>query len=178
MAHEVFKHGDGRSCDRRSPTAPWLYESEEDKDRQLCDRYHNDPADGKLLGHSLEFEGVNPRSGPLKEPGRGEFGMPGLGVGKMMLTVDENDQGSRCGNIFDEAQTLFRRKNRGYGNTAYNLGARGQYADINRKMGKLKHQLWDGKVNEDDEGESMEEMLMDLMGHCALTIDFLRSGDL
>lgn len=64
----------------------------------------------------------------------------------------------------------FLEKNQGYGSTAYNLGARGQYADINRKMGKLKHTLWDGN---DPVGEDMIEMLQDLVGHCLLTIDFI-----
>lgn len=81
-------------------------------------------------------------------------------------------QASRCLDIAGQALTLFIDRNRGYGNTAYNLGAKGQFADMNRKMGKLHHTLWDGN---EPVGESIEEMLFDMIGHCLLTIDFLRS---
>lgn len=73
-----------------------------------------------------------------------------------------------------EALALFLEKNRGYGNTSEHLGARGQYADMHRKMGKLKHTLWDGNPAV---GESVEEMCMDLIGHAALTINFLREAE-
>ena len=76
--------------------------------------------------------------------------------------------------ILREAQELFLHKNRGYGNTAEYLGAKGQFSDIYRKVGKLKHTLWDGN---EPVGESIEEMCMDLIGHCALTIHFLRGSD-
>lgn len=82
--------------------------------------------------------------------------------------------GARVTGIAEEALSLFLEKNQGYGDTAYNLGAKGQYADMNRKMGKLKHTLWDGNPVV---GESVEEMLMDLFGHVLLTIDFLREGN-
>jgi hypothetical protein len=72
-----------------------------------------------------------------------------------------------------QAVRVFLEKNKGYGNTAYELGARGQYADMNRKFGKLKHTLWDGN---DSVGESEEEMLQDLIGHCGLTIDYIQEG--
>ena len=80
-------------------------------------------------------------------------------------------QAIRVVKITMEALELFLEKNKGYGNTAYVLGARGQYADMNRKMGKLKHTLWDGN---EPVGESIETMLMDMVGHTLLTIDFLR----
>jgi hypothetical protein len=85
--------------------------------------------------------------------------------------VTKSEQAKRAGGIMDEARMLFEDKNRGYGDTAYLLGARGQFADMWRKMGKLKHTLWDGN---EPVGEDIEEMLMDLIGHCALTIDFIR----
>lgn len=73
-----------------------------------------------------------------------------------------------------KALTLFLERNRGYGDTGYVLGAKGQYADMNRKMGKLKHTLWDGH---EAVGETEEEMLMDLIGHCLLTIDYIKEGN-
>lgn len=80
-------------------------------------------------------------------------------------------QAQRVLDVYVESLALFLEKNRGYGTTSEHLGARGQYADMHRKMGKLKHTLWDGN---EVVGESIEEMCMDLMGHAALTIDFLR----
>lgn len=71
----------------------------------------------------------------------------------LQATVDYGEQGldmtltpqaARVTAIIVGALIKFWEKNQGYGNTAYALGARGQYADMNRKMGKLKHTLWDG----------------------------------
>lgn len=50
------------------------------------------------------------------------------------------------------------------------LGPRGQFADIWRKIWKLKKALWDGATLE---GEQPREILLDLIGHCFLTIDML-----
>jgi hypothetical protein len=64
----------------------------------------------------------------------------------------------------------FVRKNADYGGTAHFLGAKGQFADINPKFWKLKRALWDG---EKLVGESVEEILEDLIGHCLLSLYFL-----
>lgn len=50
------------------------------------------------------------------------------------------------------------------------LGVRGQFADIWRKIWKLKKVLWDG---ERLYHEDAEEILLDLIGHCFLTLDLL-----
>lgn len=64
---------------------------------------------------------------------------------------------------------LFIRKNNEYGENASTLGPRGQFSDMYRKMIKLRTALWDG--NEDQlTSESVEEILMDLIGHCFLTM--------
>lgn len=101
---------------------------------------------------------------------------------KVILSIDRklcqepmSEQAERCVHIAENAINYFVEKNEGYGNTAYNLGAAGQYADMNRKFGKLKRTLWEGKT-EVPGGETNEQMLMDLIGHCLLTIDFLREG--
>lgn len=47
------------------------------------------------------------------------------------------------------------------------LGVRGQFADIWRKIGKLKKALWEGRQLV---GEQPREILMDLIAHCFLTI--------
>lgn len=76
--------------------------------------------------------------------------------------------------IMEDTLTLFVKKNRGYGEeTSDSLGSKGQYVDISRKTGKLKHTLWQGNPGY---GESEEEICMDLIGHLGMTIDFLRRG--
>lgn len=50
------------------------------------------------------------------------------------------------------------------------LGARGQYAELWRKMAKLKKSLWDGEALV---GEQPREVLLDFIGHCFLAIDML-----
>jgi hypothetical protein len=54
-----------------------------------------------------------------------------------------------------------------YGDTYKELGLRGQYADIHRKVGPLKRALWDG-ISLPKEGP--REICLDLIGHCLLTI--------
>lgn len=72
-----------------------------------------------------------------------------------------------------EMLRLFIKKNGEYGagdaSSGTMLGQRGQFADIWRKIGKLKTGIWDG-----NEGqlvtESVDEILRDLIGHCFLTL--------
>lgn len=70
----------------------------------------------------------------------------------------------------------FRRKASDYNSTDLEphtiLGERGQFADIWRKVWKLKKALWDG---EKLTGEQPEEILEDLISHCFLTLDLLRN---
>lgn len=64
---------------------------------------------------------------------------------------------------------LFIQKNKEYGENAQTLGPRGQFADIWRKIAKLKTGLWDG---EEDKltSEGVDEILRDLIGHCFLIL--------
>lgn len=155
----VCMHMDGRRC-VLGPDGVWRHWYQDDGPlkpvQRKCDRDHGD-----------------------------EFGYPAVGskyappINISNNTVFDAEpsispQAERVCNIMDQAQALFKDKNRGYGDTSYALGARGQFADVWRKVGKLRHTLWDGN---EAVGEDMEEMLMDLIGHCALTIDFLRMGD-
>lgn len=65
----------------------------------------------------------------------------------------------------------FNRKSLDYGDDgAGNLGVKGQYADINRKVLKLKRALWDGI---ELVGEPVDEVIRDLIGHLFLTLDML-----
>ena len=68
---------------------------------------------------------------------------------------------------------LFIKKNSEYGSGEQSsgtaLGSRGQYADIWRKIGKLKIGLWDDN-EEQLTTESVDEILRDLIGHCFLAL--------
>jgi hypothetical protein len=48
------------------------------------------------------------------------------------------------------------------------LGEKAQFVDMWRKMGKLYNGLWEGR---ELDGESVEEILMDLVGHILLTLE-------
>lgn len=73
--------------------------------------------------------------------------------------------------ILPPALERFLEKNKDYGDAAVHLGAKGQFADMNRKYWKIKAELWDGKRLE---SEPIEEVLEDMIGHCLLTLLFLR----
>lgn len=63
---------------------------------------------------------------------------------------------------------LFAKKNADYGSgSAFELGERGQYSDIHRKMIKLKRAMWDG---EELGFEDTDEIIKDLIGHLFLTL--------
>lgn len=69
----------------------------------------------------------------------------------------------------------FRRKNKDYSSQDFEphkvLGEAGQFAEIWRKIWKLKKALWDGG---ELVAENEVEILNDLIGHCFLTLDMLR----
>lgn len=72
--------------------------------------------------------------------------------------------------LVPEWQEFFLQKNAGYGDMSKDLGVRAQYVDIHRKVGKLRRCMWNG---EEIGPESLREVLLDLIGHCFLTIDIL-----
>ena len=53
-------------------------------------------------------------------------------------------------------------------NWAEVLGDKAQFVDLWRKIGKLYNGLWEGR---DMEGESVEEIVMDLIGHSLLILE-------
>lgn len=168
---ESCRHPDGRECRYSKMTGSWYHWEHPGPEpgprevvRYQCARYHNDPADGD----------------------RGDFGMPTLGTLMRPLLSggkpNEVKQERVC-DIMDEAQTLYRRKAAGYvtveGDLSDFLGVKAQFVDINRKFWRLKSMLWDEVVPmypDAGAGESVEEILMDFIGHAALTIDFLRQS--
>jgi hypothetical protein len=68
----------------------------------------------------------------------------------------------------------FMEKQRDYGDTADDLGVPGQYAELHRKLGKLKRCMWEGIPMQ---GEQPDEILLDLIGHCFLAIRHLRQNN-
>lgn len=88
----------------------------------------------------------------------------------LTLPVPASDQALRVYLAAADTLEKFNEKNKDYGDTSYLLGVKGQFADMHRKMGKLKRALWDDiELN----GEDEIEILRDLVGHALLTIDFL-----
>lgn len=53
------------------------------------------------------------------------------------------------------------------------LGIQGQFAELWRKIGPLKKQMWDG---EEAVREPTREILMDLIGHCLLAVEMIDHG--
>lgn len=88
----------------------------------------------------------------------------------------ERDREKRWINLADEALELFIRKSRDYGKTGDTLGARGQFADMWRKFGKIKHQVWD-HPEKTVHFEGVEEILKDLIGHSILFLDYVKGGN-
>lgn len=90
---------------------------------------------------------------------------------------DTSHQVQQVTEDFREFIQLFDQKNREYGSeNAFVLGSAGQFADIWRKIGKLKTALWDKKP-EQLTSEGTEEIIHDLMGHLFLTLQCLRKED-
>lgn len=73
-------------------------------------------------------------------------------------------------NVIPKVIEMFLGKNQDYGDTSFELGIKGQYAELHRKMGKLKRSMWDG---EELMYEKTDEVLTDLIGHCLLSLYFL-----
>lgn len=90
---------------------------------------------------------------------------------------DTSHQVQQVTEDFREFIQLFDQKSREYGSeNAFVLGSAGQFADIWRKIGKLKTALWDKKP-EQLTSEGTEEIIHDLMGHLFLTLQCLRKED-
>lgn len=78
--------------------------------------------------------------------------------------------------VLPDALRLFLQKNQDYAgadgdNTSDELGSAGQYAELKRKMGKLKRALWDRLPME---FEQPDEILRDFFGHVLLALLFIK----
>lgn len=65
---------------------------------------------------------------------------------------------------------LFVQKQKDYGDGSDDLGGAGQYAELHRKITKLRRALWEGI---ELENEPVREVLMDLIGHCFLAMMYV-----
>lgn len=81
------------------------------------------------------------------------------------ITTEEAD--TIINELLPEWWVLFKTKNNEYGTHEDDLGMRGQYADIHRKMKKLRNALWDGQPLTH---EQPREVILDLIGHLFLTL--------
>lgn len=92
-------------------------------------------------------------------------------INAVTLFVEEGDSDelrSIALDLMPEWLQLFADKNKDYGaGSSFELGIRGQYSDIHRKMIKLKRSMWEG---EDLGFEDEDEIIMDLIGHLFLTL--------
>lgn len=76
-----------------------------------------------------------------------------------------------------EAMDHFLQRNAEYGDdNDFDLGSQGQYVDISRKVQKLKRRMWDRRPAREHE-ESTETIIMELIGHLLMTLDYLESED-
>lgn len=78
--------------------------------------------------------------------------------------------------IVPEILERFKQKQRGYksGRGFLTLGEKGQFSDIHRKFWKLYGAMW---LGEDLEGEDIEEVLADMIGHCFLSLYCVRNRE-
>lgn len=76
------------------------------------------------------------------------------------------------GQLLQEFAAKFEANNREYGNMHQELGIRAQYVDMHRKMGKLRRALWEDTPTSSWR-EGPREIVMDLIGHCFLTLEIM-----
>jgi hypothetical protein len=106
------------------------------------------------------------------------LGMPALALAVGISSAEWEQLGPQAKRIIGLAIPAFVQRFVGkslhYGpDNANVLGPAGQFSDIWRKIGPLKRALWDG---EELTQEPPDEICMDLIGHCLLTIDMLLQG--
>jgi len=62
-----------------------------------------------------------------------------------------------------------------YGDAFWELGARGQFSEIWRKIKKLQRAVWEGK---ELNGESPEQIAIEIIPHCLMMVYLIRKGRL
>lgn len=99
----------------------------------------------------------------------------------LAIQLGQDIPSERCRAILNgplcQAVNLFVERNAEYGEDGANqLGLGGQFADINRKVLKLKRAMWDGESTY-NWSEQPDEIMMDLIGHLLLSIQMYREGE-
>jgi hypothetical protein len=76
--------------------------------------------------------------------------------------------------VLPEVIEKFAMKNAEYGDMGEgrSLGPRGEFVEINRKVGKIQTAIWDGHP-EQLTSEKAEEVVQDIIGHCLMMLDML-----
>lgn len=77
--------------------------------------------------------------------------------------------------IAPEVLERFLEASEDYGETFRELGLKGQFSDIYRKIGKLKRSIWDGH---ELKRESPREIAGDIIGHCLIIMYLYDEGEL
>src|SRR5262245_41578594 len=76
--------------------------------------------------------------------------------------------------VMPEWEEYFRQKQHDYSNDGNTFGPKGIIPDIDRKAKKIRRAIWDEEILM---GEQPRELLLDLIGHCFLTIAELDKAD-
>lgn len=100
-------------------------------------------------------------------------------VDEFVATPEGNDYPTEAARhimetILQEWVDKFLEKNGDYGDTYKSLGSAGQFAEIWRKVPKLKRAMWDHIPLS---GEQPREILMDLIGHCFMAIHLIDKAE-
>lgn len=95
-------------------------------------------------------------------------------VGNLRMYPVLTLQQKRVMELTDQWFGEFLKKNADYSHQTFStgdiLGAKGQYAELVRKVFKLQGPLWEGKTMN---FEQPEEIIRDLIGHCFLALVYL-----
>lgn len=173
MASDATKHmvhWDGRRCMWFPSQRKWLH----------WDRPVPDPGPLADVDHECDRIHTDSVSGPLPVPSdRGEFGMPGLGVGRVLdfepVKVDGRTDEARAivEDVLPRLMEKFLRKNAQYARaqTGHDLGLKGIIPDINRKTAALITAVWDGEGGiTGGDTDSARDIAEDLVGHLLLML--------
>jgi hypothetical protein len=85
------------------------------------------------------------------------------------------DYAQMVGPILDRCVSKFLKAAADYGDAYQELGLKGQYSDLHRKMKKLKKAIWDGQPLG---RESVEEILEDFFGNTLIALYLCELGEL
>lgn len=101
-----------------------------------------------------------------------------LSINLFPATRPSDDVGHMVEVIAADALAMFVSKAADYGDDSFStanlLGEAGQFAELYRKLGKLYGPMWQGK---ELAHEQPREILMDLIGHCLLAINYIDQAE-